>query len=114
MEAGHLLGQIGHAFHVAPPGGDGDLAAIHRKVQLFKDAHHLVPGHSRAQQGVDLVRLQLQAGGLGNMVEDVDHAVHHLAGPQQLHQLTGPVDGGQGVHGVQPLLELGRRLGAHT
>ena len=34
---------------------------------------------------------------------DVDDAVHHLAGAQQLHQLAGPVDGGQGVHGVQAL-----------
>ena len=51
---------------------------------------------------------------MGHIVQDVDDAVHHLASPQQLHQLTGPVDGGQRVHGVQALLELGGRLGAHT
>ena len=53
--------------------------------------------------------------GWGNVVEDVDDAVHHLAGSQQLHQLTGPLDGGEGVRtGIQALLELGAGLGAHA
>ena len=51
--------------------------------------------------------------GLGHVVEDVDDAVHHLSGAQQLHQLAGPLDGGQGIQGIQTLLELGGGLGPH-
>ena len=114
VEPGHLLGQVVHPQHIAPPGGHGDLVAVDGKVQLLQDADHLVPRHVGAQQGVDLLRLQGQDGGVGHIVQDVDDAVHHLAGTQQLHQLAGPVHGGQGVHGVQALLELGAGLGAHT
>ena len=51
--------------------------------------------------------------GLGHVVEDVDDAVHYLSGAQQLHQLAGPLDGGQGIQGIQTLLELGGGLGPH-
>ena len=61
-----------------------------------------------------LLRLQRQDPGLGHEVEDVDDAVHHLAGAQQLHQLAGAVDGGQGVQGIQALFKLGAGLGAHA
>ncbi len=61
-----------------------------------------------------LLRLQLQDTGLGHVVENVDDAVQHLAGAQQLHQLTGAVDGGQGVQGIQALFKLGAGLGAHA
>ena len=33
-----------------------------------------------------------QLSGMGNKVEDINGAVHHFTGPQQLHQLAGPVD----------------------
>ena len=114
VEPGHLLGQIGHGLHVGTPGGHGDLVSLHLEVQLLQDGHHLLGGDVGAQQGVDLLRLQLEHPGLRDVVEDVDDAVHHLAGPQQLHQLTGPLHGGEGVQGVQALLILGAGLGAHA
>ena len=114
MEPGHLFGQIGHTDDVAPPGGDGDLVAIHLEVQLLQNGNHLGLGNVGTQQAVDLFGLQLEDTGLGHIVQNVDGAVQHLAGPQQLHQLTGPVDGGQGVQRVQALFKLGGGLGAHA
>ena len=113
MEAGYLLGQVGHTHHVAAPGRDRNLVPLHLEVQLFQDGGHLGGTDFGTQQGVDLVRLQRQDPGLGHEVEDVDDAVHHLAGAQQFHQLTGPVYGGEGVQGVQSLFKLGAGLGAH-
>ena len=99
--------------HVAAPGRHGDGFALHAEAQGPEDLLHLAGRHAGSQQGVDPLGPQLEDRGLGDVVEDVDHTVHHLAGSQQLHQLTGPVDGGQGVQGIQALLELGGRLGAH-
>ena len=114
MEPGHFLGQIGHAPHVAPPGGNRDLAILHLEAQLDQDGGHFRLGNFGAQQGVDLVRLQGEYRGLGHEVQNVNDAIHHLAGPQQLHQLTGTVDSGQSVQRIQPLFKLGGRLGAHA
>ena len=114
VETGHFLGQIGHPLHIAAPGGHSDLIAVHLEVQLAQDTDHLVSGYISTQQGVDLFRLEGQDGGLGNMVENVDDAIHHLAGAQHLYQLTGAVDGGQGVQGIKALFKLGAGLGTHA
>ena len=53
--------------------------------------HHILR-HIGTQQGVNLIRLHLQDGGLWDIVEDVNHPVQHLTGPQQFHQFAGPVD----------------------
>ena len=98
-EPGHFLRQVRHFLHVAPPGGHLNHAPLlgGGKADSLKDGVHHVFRHIGAQQGVDFIRLHLQNRGLGHIVQNVDHAVQHLAGPQQLHQLTGPVHGGEGV-----------------
>ena len=120
VEPGHLLGQVRDALHVAAPGGDDHIGgAVGEVVLLGDDVHPLQVlvlvhgGDVGAQQGVHPVRVHADHVGLGDEVQHVDDAVHHLAGAQQLHQLTGAVHGGQGVQGVQALLELGGRLRPH-
>ena len=121
VEPGHLLGQIGDALHVGAPGGDDHVGgAVGEVVLLGVDLHPLQifvllrGGDVGTQQGIHPLRIHADGAGLGYVVEDVDDAVHHLAGSQQLHQLAGPLDGGEGVHGIQALFELGAGLGAHA
>ena len=121
VEPGDLLGQVGDALHVAAPGGDDDIGrAVGEALIPGDDAHPLqipVLVHGRdvsAQQGVDPVGIHPDGAGLGDIVQNVDDAVHDLACAQQLHQLTGPVHSGQGVQGIQTLFKLGAGLGAHT
>ncbi|MPM48655.1 hypothetical protein SDC9_95381 [bioreactor metagenome] len=114
MEPGDLLRDVGHALHVAPPGGDGDDVAIQPEVQLFKNRAHFGLGNVSAEQGVDPLGLQLQGGGCGVFGDNVHHAVHDLARTQQLHQLAGPLNCLHGIHEVQPLFIAGGGLGAHV
>ena len=101
VETGHFLCQIGVVHHVGTPGGNGDGLAVHAEAQLGEDLLHLSHGNVGAQQSVDLLGAQLQHGGMGHIVQNVDHAVHNLAGAQHLHQFAGAVDGLEGVLAVQ-------------
>ena len=113
-EPSHLFCQVGVVLHVSAPGGNGDIVSVHAEAQVSEDAAHLRGVNVGAQQGVDLLRAQLQGLGLGHEVQNVDDPVQHLAGAQHLHQLAGPVDGGEGVQDIQTLFELGGSLGAHA
>ena len=120
VEPGYLLGQVGDALHISPPRGDDHIGGAVGAVLVFgADAHTgqvlvlLHSGDIGTQEGVHPVRVHGDGAGLGYIVEDVNDSVQHLAGPQQLYQLTGPVDGGKGVQGVQALFVLCAGLGPH-
>ena len=114
VEPGHLLGDVGVVLHIAAPGGHQDGVAVQLEAQGQQNAAHLRLTDVRAQQAVDLLRLQLHSGGIGVLGDDIHDAVHHLAGAQQLHQLAGPLHGLHGVHRVQALFVPGGGLGAHV
>ena len=121
VEPGHFFRQVGNAHHVGTPGGDDHLGGAIGEV-LFRcaDVYPLqIPVHIHrvdigSQQGIDPVRIHGDGAGLGHIVEDINDPVQNLTGPQQLHQLTGPVDGGEGVHGIQAFFKLGAGLSAHA
>ena len=110
----HFLSDIRHADQVRPEGGHQDVVPFHRDLQQVQIVDHILPGNVGAQQAVDLLRLQLYGPGLGHIVDDIDHAVQHIAAGKLLHQLTGPLHSGNRQHGVQMLFELAGGLGTHA
>ena len=114
VEAGDFLRDVGVVLHVGAPGGDQDGVPLQAEAQGEEDAAHLVLGDVGAQEAVDLGGLQLHGDGGGILGDDIHDAVHHLAGPQELHQLAGPLDGLHGVHGIQALLIAGGGVRAHV
>ena len=91
-----------------------DGPALHGDLQAAEILHHFLLGELRSQQTVDPFRFQRQVLGGGDVVDHVDGALQHVAGVQQLHQLTGPVHGGHSQHGIQILFKFSGGLRAHT
>ena len=84
---------------------------------LFRSAQildHILAGNVRAEQGVDALRLQRERYRLGNVVQNVDHAVHDFARAKQFDQFARTVDSGNGQHRVDILFKLCRSICAHA
>ena len=88
--------------------------ALHGNLQQVQILHHILSGDVGAKQCIDLLRLQLQGLGGGDIVENVHHAVHHIAAGEHLHQFASPLNSRNGHHGVQILFKLAGGLGTHT
>ena len=101
-------------LHVAAPGRDDDRVAVELEAEREQDAAHLRLGHVRAEQAVDLVRLELHGLGHDGLGQYVDGAAHHLAAAEQLHEFARAVNGRDGVHWVEALLKAAGGLRAHT
>ena len=101
-------------LHVAAPGRDDDRVAVEREAEREQDAAHLRLRHVRTEQAVDFVRLELHGLGHDGLGQHVDGAAHHLAAAEQLHELARAVNGRDGVHRIQALLEASGGLRAHA
>ena len=112
--AAHFLGNVCHPDQVGTEGGNQNGVALHGDLQPVQVADHVLLGDIRAQQAVDLVSLQRQGALLGDVVDDINGAAQHIASIQHFHQLTGPLNGGDGQHGIQALFKLAGSLGTHT
>ena len=73
--AAHLLRNVHHPHQVGPEGGNDDGVVLHGDFQSVQVHHHILFGNAGAQQVIDLLRLQGQLPGLGNVINDVDGAV---------------------------------------
>ena len=114
VEAGNLLGEVGVMLDVGAPAGHGDGAVLDREAELAEDDGHVVGGDLSPEQGVDAIGLEgkdglVTAGGI-----DVDDALDHLAGAEELDQLAGALDGAVGVLGVEALLVAGGGVSPHA
>ena len=113
-EAGDLLCDVSHAFHVIAPGGNGDRITVHGEGQLFQRFDHEFPADLGADKAADAFGLQLQrTDGLGHGIS-VDAAADDLAGAQLLHQLAGALQGGHAAFAVDATLKPAGGLGSHT
>ena len=109
-----LLGNVRHAAQVGTPRWYLDETVLDLDLLAAQIVDHVRAGDIRAEQGVDLVLLQREGDGLRDVVDDVDHAVQHLARAEQLHELARAVHGGDGEHRVDVLFKFRGRVGAHT
>ena len=100
-------------LHVGAPGGHSDGVSLQAEAQGGQRLPGVLLGDVHPQEAVHFLRLELHRDGVGDVVQDVNDAVHHLSGPQQLHQLAGPVHGGEGVEDIQALFKLGGGLRPH-
>ena len=101
-------------LHVAAPGGNVNIIAVQNESEGDEDLAHQILFKLRAEQGVDLFRLKLNAGGRLFLGDHVHHTVDDLAAAKHLHKLAGALDGLDGVHHVEALFIAGGGVGAHT
>ena len=101
-------------LHVRAPGGDIDGVALEGEAEAQEDVAHGGLVDVGAEQGVDLLGLELDGGLLEFVRADVDDALHHLARAEQLDELAGALHGGVGVLGVEALFIAGGGVGAHA
>ena len=100
-------------LQVTSEGGRQHVVPVKFALQLGQDPAHLLHRHLDAQELVDPVGLQGDPAGRMVGVVHVDHAAHHFAGAQQLHQLAGPLHSGDCNGRVQLLLKPAGGFGAH-
>ena len=112
--AAHFFGDIRHQIQVGAERGNQNGVAFHGNFQQVQVLYHVLGADFCTQKLVDLFRLQRQRACFGNIIDDINHAIHHIAGFQQLHQLAGTLHSGNSHHGIQILFELAGRLGTHT
>ena len=90
-------------LHIAAPARHKNVVAAELKAEGEKDLAHQALGQVGAEQGIDLLRLELHDRGSLVLGDDVHHAVHDLAAAEQLDQLAGTLHGLHGVHRVKTL-----------
>ena len=114
IESAYLLCNICHDLQIGTEGGNVDGSALYGDLQTAEIFYHVGLGNVGAEEGIDPLNLQLHSTGLGDIVEDIDHAIHDFSGAQKLYQLTGTVDGRDGKHGINVLLKLAGGFGTHA
>ena len=95
-------------MNILTEGGRYNLVGLLIVIQFYQlqVIQHLLLGQIGSQQGVDLVCVKLDSGGLALSVVYIYHAVYHFAGPKLLDKLAGTVDGCLGIVRIQALFEL--------
>ena len=114
VEAGDLLGDVAVMLHVAAPAGDENVVAVQFKAEGEENFAHQALGQVGAEEGVDLLRLELDDRGGLVLRDHVQHAVHDLAAAEQLDELAGALHGLHGVHRVEALFIARGGVRAHT
>ena len=100
-------------LHIAAPARHKNVVAAELKAEGEKDLAHQALGQVGAEQGIDLLRLELHDRGSLVLGDDVHHAVYDLAAAEQLDQLAGTLHGLHGVHRVKTLFVARGGVGAH-
>ena len=114
VESCHFFGNIGHQVQVGAERRNMNGATLHFNLQALQVADHILFGNVGAQQLVDLLGLQLQGLGLGNIVQHINGAIQHITGTQHLNQFAGALYSRQGHHRIDVLFELAGSIGTHT
>ena len=114
VEAGDLLRQVGIMLDVRAPGGDDHAVAVHREAERGEDGDHILPREIGTEKTVYALNVKVHSLLFGGRGLHVDHAVDHLTGAEQLYELAGALDGGDGPFGIEPLFEFGGGVGTHT